>query len=274
MTLGKVALIITSCNTAPLLEICIKSHFLYTPFERVDYILADASNDSSCREIYNVLVSRISQGSLYIDFRGTGTTYSILCDVAVRKYIELRGSPKYLVFVNDDTVATPNWLEIMEADFQNLELLGYQVGLLGARTNYPPGPQLGVWEPSQPGVRVCPRVVSFFCMVLTEPYIKSGGFDIDLPSNNYADETLSIRLLQEGYHNFCSRAFIPHFGSQAFSRSHVDIMKDLAVGQDYMAHKYGSVWPTIYTKPYPAPSIVNPGLQTQKRGARKGSVGA
>jgi len=247
----KVALVFTSCNTAPLLEICLKSHRLFTPTEGVSYVLADASDDDSCKDVWENDTDNMGVESLYVDFRQQQPTYSVKCDSAVRRLLSQGVRPKYWVFANDDTLATPDWMQTMEAEFQFLAGLGYKVGLLGARSNFVTGTQRCVWTPGEPGILACPRIVSFFCLISADTYDDAGGFDIALPAHHYSDDALSVRLIRSGYYNFCSRAFIPHFGHQAFRRSNRDSRPDVLKGRMYMKEQYGEDWQVIYDYIYP-----------------------
>jgi hypothetical protein len=148
-----------------------------------------------------------------------------------------------LLFASESTVVGPGWREVLEEDIANATAIaGGKVGLVGARSNDVEGPQsifhpalfaAGIsrrsWQDAVQDPRAVaapaggapaaappasmafawPRIVTFFAAIPAESYFAAGGFDTELPADGASDDTLCVRLLRRGYHNFVSRCFVP-----------------------------------------------------------------
>ncbi len=203
--------------------------------------------------------------------------YGNLCNLGADRAIE--GDAELLVFANDDTVVRPDWLGLLEEDFANCEgVVDHEQkpvlpGLMGARSTFVVGPQC-VFDPSllahktaemllrkntaraaaagggvqatwEPAAFAFPRIITFFAACTAKAYRAVGGFDDALPAHNYSDDILSVRMLKAGYHNFVSRLFIEHFGSQTTAALGATdearmafYAKDMADGAAYFAKAY------------------------------------
>lgn len=149
-----------------------------------------------------------------------------------------------LVFAAESTVVGPGWRHVLEKDLEHGRRLGDgRVGLVGARSNCVRGPQSVFhpgtfpastrrkeWQKAMQDPRAAdpppedadageaasvsfpwPRIATHFAAVPAEAYFDAGGFDQDLPADGASDDTLCVRLLRKGYHNFVSRLFVPNF---------------------------------------------------------------
>jgi GT2 family glycosyltransferase len=143
-----------------------------------------------------------------------------------------------LVFLNNDTVPTPGWIEGLVAPF-----VDSQVGATGPMSNYVSGPQLLPDPEYQPQTvddiaryanvvraenrgqrQEVNRLVGFCVAVRTSVFMELGGFDESFGIGSYEDDDLSNRLRFAGWRLIIVKdTFVHHFGHQTFVANEIDV---------------------------------------------------
>jgi GT2 family glycosyltransferase len=133
-----------------------------------------------------------------------------------------KGDP--IIFLNDDTIPEPGWLESLCAPFSDP-----RVGIVGCRLTYPDGrlQHAGVYLDTPGGVLTAHNVlteqpsgpaeaVTGACMaVRRECWDELGGFDTDF-HNGYEDVDLCLRARQKAWRVwYTDRATVVHHESQS-----------------------------------------------------------
>lgn len=156
---------------------------------------------------------------------------------------------EWLVFLNDDCVVTPGWLEIFDkffSDETSFKDSGIKPGLIGFSGIFFSGPQ-SAFNGFTNSIYPHKRVVTACAAVKRSVFEQVNGFDMDWPCNNYTDDDLSIRVWEAGYTNLIFPHYVFHFSGKSFDTK--DIWKtDMAEGKKAMAKKFGEDWESKHYK--------------------------
>ena len=141
-----------------------------------------------------------------------------------------------ILLLNNDTVATPGWLERM---LTTLDLYP-ECGLVGPVSNSVSGPQLissanyssleqlpkfaAQWCASHAGQSAEARRLVGFCLLLRRAVVeKIGGLDPQFGSGNFEDDDLCIRAGLAGFKlRIAQDSFVHHTGGQTFKGAKID----------------------------------------------------
>lgn len=123
----------------------------------------------------------------------------------------------YIIFLNNDTVVTPHWLERMEAHFHNVPVSN--IGCVGPVSSMSNGIQMvGEQDPEQWHANYRGRwkhtgIIYGWCMMFKREVIdKIGGFD-ERFENSYEDNDLCLRTQLAGYNLIVAYdTYIYHLG--------------------------------------------------------------
>ncbi|MCL4423913.1 MAG: glycosyltransferase [Firmicutes bacterium] len=170
---------------------------------------------------------------------------------AVNQGLALAGG-EYLVLLNNDTVATENWLENLQicADSNGA------IGMVGPRSNHVSGPQqldvrYGTLAEMHRFAREfnssdstrwfeVTRLVGFCLLIKREAYQKVGGLDEGFGLGNFEDDDLSLRMQQAGYRLLCAGdTFIHHYGGVTFHTNQVDYAQTMQENRRRFLEKWG-----------------------------------
>lgn len=168
----------------------------------------------------------------------------------------------YVLFVNNDVVAAPGWLEKMVACAQSAP----SIGIVGPMTNSISGPQLiekpsydtgslsglerfaGEWARQHANdVEPFWRVVGFCMLVKRQVIEKIGGLDTRYGTGNFEDDDFCIRAAVAGFRCAIARdAYVHHFGSATFSGERIDYRDLLLKNWEIFKRKWGIAQETAY----------------------------
>lgn len=224
-----VSIIIPVFNKAEYTRECVKSLIDTLPGPGIETIIVDnGSTDST--EMY---AKTLPPGFLYIK-NGLNLGFAKACNLGAGA---ARG--KYLVFLNNDTIALPNWLEEMVKTAEEEK----NVGVVGSRLLFPDGTiqHAGILlaqsgsDPlyalhnfyrlpgNQPEANVLRdyQAVTGACMLIRRDiFIKVNGFD-EHYINGYEDIDLCLKVRHEGYRVvYCPKSVLYHHESVSVGRYH------------------------------------------------------
>ncbi len=270
-----------------LLDLCLRAHTRFTPAGALFVVTDTSATVDAAADLRGVCDDARTRGQrVRLEAGEPSATYSRWNHEAALVAIGL--GARQIVFANDDTVVTPDWLRIMREDLDALRRAGFTPGLLGACSNSISGPQMhtgglgrrGVGvvylseksgDPAAPalfnGPIVHGNIRTQFALVEAAAYEACGGFDLDLPTHYGADDALSYRLLARGFANAISRAFVCHFGSETFVATRIDASGDLARSHAYLRRRYPDMTDRFSAV---SPIIVAAGGAADGRGAPAG----
>lgn len=248
----KTAVIIAS-RDAELLDLCLRAHRRFTP-PGVQFFVIGTGDLSAVQAVCEAADDRLivrgdaaAAGDLtYSQWNADGA------EAALDQGADL------LVFQNDDSVVTPDWLPTMEQDFAAILASGNAPGALGACSNAISGPQACIGSGGRRGNGVlwvaegegkvrrlpfkgpvpCAPVYSFFMAVPAAAYRACGGWDTELPTHCGSDDVLSARMVAAGFSLWMSRAFVCHFGSETLRGQKVDMAAEGRAFREYAHAKY------------------------------------
>jgi GT2 family glycosyltransferase/predicted Zn-dependent protease len=160
----------------------------------------------------------------------------------------------YLVFLNNDTVVVPGWLDRLVAW---TDRGGPKVGLVGPVSNYAPAPQL-----VQPGYRDLAGLDEFarqrarefagqgletwrltgFCLLATRAALDAAGtLDERFGLGFFEDDDLCLRVRQKGYRLLVAQdTYIHHHGSRTFQALGIDTGRQLEANLKEFEAKWGA----------------------------------
>ena len=216
----KTSIIILSCNTLELLQLCIASIHEYTEAGTYEIIVVDnASEDGSAEWLKE-------QKDLRCIYNEENLGFPKGCNQG----LEIATGTE-LLLLNSDTVVTKDWLK----NLRRALCSSSKVGAVGCVTNYCSNNQRieasyknieemlafaadynksdsVLWEKRT-------KLVGFCYLFKREVLEKIGFLDERFSPGNYEDDDFSLRILQAGYDLLlCRDTFIHHFGSASFEK--------------------------------------------------------
>ncbi|RUT46117.1 glycosyltransferase [Paenibacillus anaericanus] len=200
-----------------------------------------------------------SQPDLIVHENGSNAGFAKGCNQGVQY-----ASGDYIMFLNNDTVVTENWLtnllRALNAD--------NRIGMVGPVTNYSSGHQqipvfysdlseLDAYAKehcaSQDGITVEVRRLVGFCMLTKRSILDEvGGFDEHFGLGNYEDDDMSLRLIRRGYVlKVVHDSFIHHVGHATINQLPDDTLSTLLQRNSQIAAvKWGkNIHQLIYNPP-------------------------
>jgi glycosyltransferase involved in cell wall biosynthesis/tetratricopeptide (TPR) repeat protein len=161
----------------------------------------------------------------------------------------------YLVFLNNDAVVPPGWLDGLVAWVVRT---WPRAGLVGPVTNYAPPPQLVGAPYATPAAglaafaadrrRTCagraldvPRLSGFCLLGRRDVLARVGGLDERYGPGFFDDDDLGLRVREAGFLLLLAEdVFVHHYGSQTFAALGVDCDKLLAGNLELFRSKWGA----------------------------------
>jgi GT2 family glycosyltransferase len=164
-----------------------------------------------------------------------------------------RARGEFLVLLNNDTVVTDAWLEMLVA----LADSDPKLGMVGPMSNYATPPQLvedvpygdleamhrfaSKWRTEHRGKWLTVPKLSGFCVLIQRAAFEAvGGLDERFGLGLFDDDDLGLRMRRAGYDLAVARdLFIHHHGSRTFAGAGIDTASLLRENQAKFAAKWG-----------------------------------
>jgi len=220
----KISILILTYNNLLINQLCLKSIYCNTTYPNFEVIVVD---NASVDETPGWLVN----------FAKTHPNLKLILNKDNRGFAggnnqaALEATGEYLVFLNNDTVVTPDWLERFLAHMQS----DSKIGLVGPVTNstgnearilvnYDTPAQMESFAAqrarSMTGQAFDIRMLAFYCvMARKSQYEAIGGLDERFLVGMFEDDDLAIRYHQAGYRVICAEdIFIHHFQGASFGK--------------------------------------------------------
>ena len=217
----KTSIIILSCNTLELLQLCIASIHEYTEAETYEIIVVDnASEDGSAEWLKE-------QKNLRCIYNEENLGFPKGCNQG----LEIATGTE-LLLLNSDTVVTKTWLKNLRCALYSSP----KVGVVSCVANCCPHNQMiathyesledmqdfaADYNKSNPDLWEKRTTLIGFCYLFKrEVFEKVGFLDGRFSPGNYEDDDYSLRILRAGYDLLlCRDTFIHHFGKASFKKN-------------------------------------------------------
>ncbi|MGD2352115.1 glycosyltransferase [Bacillus subtilis] len=226
----KTSIIVLTYNQLALTKQCLESIWKHTNNDCIEVIVIDNGSHDGTRDYLKQITS------IKAIFNKTNEGFAKACNQGLEV-----ASGDNILFLNNDTVVTNQWLEPM------IKLL-YQddkIGMVGPVSNYVSGPQqvpvnyTNVEEIEDFSRLYCLqqrgrskavlRLVGFCLLVKKKVLDQVGGFDERFVGGSFEDDDLSLRVLQAGYQlKIALDSFVHHHGHATFTGN-----PDLSINQLY-----------------------------------------
>lgn len=253
-----VSIIIPCCNNVALTRECIDSVLRHSraPFE---LILIDNGSTDGTAQYFAGLRPQGHVTRIDVITNTYNRGFPTACNQGL-----MRSAGEYIVFLNNDTIVTADWLK----GLVNWSIHQWpRVGLVGAVTNYAPAPQyvpvthgndmkaLDSFARSRrekfAGQALEVGRVSGFCILARRDVLKRvGGFDERFGIGFFDDDDLGIRVREAGFKLIIALdVFIHHHGSRTFRSLGVDTNRLLAENFEQFRIKWGAERTAGYRAP-------------------------
>ncbi|QHM16479.1 Putative glycosyltransferase EpsH [Bacillus subtilis] len=226
----KTSIIVLTYNQLALTKQCLESIWKHTNNDCIEVIVIDNGSHDGTRDYLKQITS------IKAIFNKMNEGFAKACNQGLEV-----ASGDNILFLNNDTVVTNQWLEPM------IKLL-YQddkIGMVGPVSNYVSGPQqvpvnyTNVEEIEDFSRLYCLqqrgrskavlRLVGFCLLVKKKVLDQVGGFDERFVGGSFEDDDLSLRVLQAGYQlKIALDSFVHHHGHATFTGN-----PDLSISQLY-----------------------------------------
>ncbi|MCG3229187.1 glycosyltransferase [Bacillus subtilis] len=226
----KTSIIVLTYNQLALTKQCLESIWKHTNNDCIEVIVIDNGSHDGTRDYLKQITS------IKAIFNKTNEGFAKVCNQGLEV-----ASGDNILFLNNDTVVTNQWLEPM------IKLL-YQddkIGMVGPVSNYVSGPQqvpvnyTNVEEIEDFSRLYCLqqrdrskavlRLVGFCLLVKKKVLDQVGGFDERFVGGSFEDDDLSLRVLQAGYQlKIALDSFVHHHDHATFTGN-----PDLSISQSY-----------------------------------------
>jgi len=267
----KLSIIIVTCNNIEYLKLCTNSILKYTKTYMSDYeiIIIDNGNTNEIKE--NMELSNLNVKAKFI-FNKENLGFTKACNQGIKV-----ATGEYVIFLNDDTIVSENWDELLMNPFSQIP----DIGFTGPVSNSVFGVQQVTcayvqdfeylkkteFKDFENYIKTHKlqnkdkfinsfRLVGFCLCTKKEILDKIGEFDERFDSGGFDDDDICLRAIFAGYHNIViQECFIHHFGSMTYQ--HMNINRQALLYNNYM--KFINKW---YPKVLPQRQYyVNNGVQ-------------
>ena len=233
----KHSIIIPTVNNIKYLMGCIDSIFKSSKMDEVELIIVDNGSKDATPSFLDQLQKQIPTVKVIKNPENVGFCKATNQGMAV-------ATGKYITWLNDDTIVSINWLDILQEAIHDPNNTHPNVGLVGPFTNYAGGRQelnLGkrinpedtnnisnglqqqylqqTIELKSKNIKYTSNepaaFLSGFCLMMKrEVYDKIGGIDELYSPGGFCDNDFLVRATEAGYGAIiCSICFIYHYGS-------------------------------------------------------------
>jgi GT2 family glycosyltransferase len=219
----KVSVIILSYKNLLLTKICLKSIYTFTSYSNFEIIVVDnASNDGTKDWLINYQKSH-SNLKLILNTENKGFAGG-------NNQAAKIANGEYLIFLNNDTIVSQNWIEGLLDVFKTYP----KAGIVGPVTNAIGNEACIKVDYNRPNefikyinkrqlsdLKVFEiRMVAFYCAMTTKKlFIQLDGLDERYSVGMFEDDDLCVNYRKNGYNIYCTeKVFIHHFHGGSFKK--------------------------------------------------------
>ncbi|MGH4120177.1 glycosyltransferase [Clostridium sp.] len=238
----KTSIIILTYNNLIYNQICVDSIRKYTKENTYEIIVVDNNSTDGTREWLK------EQKDIVVILNDENVGFPKGCNIG----IDAAGKENDILFLNNDTVATPRWLDNLKVCLYSSDSIGATASITNNCSNYQsisvPYSDIkdmmifadanNVSNPEKWEQKV--RLVAFCMLIKREVLNKIGVMDEQFTPGNFEDDDLCMRIIESGYKMMlCNDSFIHHFGSLSFSKDYTKFSNLLTVNRKKIEDKWG-----------------------------------
>lgn len=237
----KTSIIILTYNNINYNQICLESIRKYTSSDTYEIIIVDNNSSDGTREWLK------EQTDIKLILNDENLGFPKGCNLG----INAAEKDNDILVLNNDTKATPRWLDNLKVCLYSNEKIGAVAAITNNCSNYQainvPYTDIedmidfadknnisnsDMWEEKS-------RLVAFCMLIKREVINKVGTFDERFTPGNFEDDDLCMRIVEAGYKLMvCNDSFIHHFGSTSFKSDYAKFNNILKTN----AHKFEEKW--------------------------------
>ncbi|MGV8980208.1 glycosyltransferase [Clostridium sp.] len=238
----KTSIIILTYNNLVYNQICIDSIRKYTKENTYEIIVVDNDSTDGTREWLK------NQNDIVAILNDDNVGFPKGCNIG----IDAAGIDNDILFLNNDTVVTPRWLDNLKTCLYSDDKVGATGSITNSCSNYqavgvpysnindmiPFAEANNVTNPEKWEQKT--RLVAFCMIVKREVINKIGIFDERFSPGNFEDDDLCMRIIEAGYKMMlCNDSFIHHFGSSSFNKDYNVFNNVLTTNRQKLVEKWG-----------------------------------
>ncbi|WP_333474281.1 glycosyltransferase [Paenibacillus gyeongsangnamensis] len=236
----KTSIIILTCNQLELTKRCLGSIRKHTPEDHELIVVDNASSDGTAEYLKEL-------SDITAVFNDENLGFAKGCNQGVGL-----STGDNILFLNNDTVVTENWLGHMLRLLHSAE----EIGMVGPVTNYSSGPQqIPVTYRDLEGLsdfteehcrryagrsRRFSRLTGFCLLVKRQVLNEIGLFDERYGLGSYEDDDLCLRAIKQGYSLMIAEdSFVHHVGHATFQNNGIDMAQIMQENKQKAREKWG-----------------------------------
>jgi len=220
-----VSVILLAFNHVDYTKLCVESLYRYTSHINFELITINNGSTDETEQFFNTLPNQKK-----INF-----THNVGADTSVNEGLKV-AEGKYTVFLTNDLVLTPHWLDNLLKCLESDENIGMVVPACSASSNYQQinlnysnldemiqaAAAYNISNPNKWEQRV--RLIIYAFLIRTDLFKNFGGIEEIYSPGGFEDDDLSFRIRRAGYKLiFAKDTFIHHFGSITFNQDYAKL---------------------------------------------------
>lgn len=221
----QVSIILLAFNHLDYTKLCVESLYRFTSHLPFELITVNNGSSDATEQFFNTLPHQKK-----INF-----PHNVGGDTAINEGLKLADG-KYTVFLSNDLILTPHWLDNLLKCMEAGGKIGMVVPACGASSNYQ---QVGLQynsmdemlqkaaaynhsDPRKWEERL--RLITYTFLIRTDLFKAMGGLEEIYNPGGFDDDDLSFRIRRAGYKLiFAKDTFVHHFGSITFSQDYAKL---------------------------------------------------
>ena len=281
----KISIIVVTFNNLEMNRQCLESIYARTSWPNFEVIVVDNASTDGTPEFLQVAEKTYPRLSVILNDSNAGFA-------AANNQALANASGEYLVFLNNDTIASRGWIEALVRHLK----ANPEIGLIGPVTNaigneamvavgYSDVDEMPTW--AQDYVRQhagevfdIPMLAMFCVAMRREVFEKVGPLDEIFGLGMFEDDDYAIRIRQAGYRVVCARdSFVHHWMKAAFGRIPAPEYEALFLrNRSLFEKKWNIKWvphsslPSFAPSSETAPELVEFGLEALGRGHEEAAL--
>ncbi|MBU3093782.1 glycosyltransferase [Clostridium sp. CM028] len=238
----KTSIIILTYNNLIYNHKCVDSIRKYTKENTYEIIVVDNNSTDGTREWLK------DQKDIKSILNDENVGFPKGCNIG----IAASGKENDILFLNNDTVVTPRWLDNLKICLYSDDKVGATSSITNNCSNYqsvsvpysdvkdmiPFAEANNVSNPEKWEGKV--RLVAFCMLIRRDVLNKIGVMDEQFSPGNFEDDDLCMRIIELGYKMMlCNDSFIHHFGSSSFNKDYTEFNNVLTTNRKKIEDKWG-----------------------------------
>lgn len=215
------SVIVVTFDNLALTRLCLESLLTHTRHPRYEVVVVDNGSTDGTPPYLRGLASRDARVRLILNPSNEG--FARACNQGARAAVG-----DLLVFLNNDTVLAPGWLERLARHLEDpgvgavnpvTNRIGTEAEVGGGARDYGGFLELAARRARErEGERRAVEMLAFFCLALQRSvWEEVGELDEAYGQGLFEDDDYSVRLVRAGYRLWCAEdVLVHHFGEAAF----------------------------------------------------------